>query len=156
MNLCGKEFKSQNLLSRHEGIHTGLKPFKCDICKKNRFHYHTICPNIFEFILESNPSNVTFVKNHSLTLVDFLTIWKFIAESNQYIQMWHLSKIWDLIEAYPNSYCYRLKVFGKGFNKKNHNFKTSNIHNFKICIIIHLFKISFLTKFTFLKSHFLP
>ncbi|KXN68021.1 hypothetical protein CONCODRAFT_32953, partial [Conidiobolus coronatus NRRL 28638] len=34
-NICLKAFNSKNSLTRHERIHTGLRPYSCTICNKN-------------------------------------------------------------------------------------------------------------------------
>ncbi|MCP9256845.1 hypothetical protein DINM_000066, partial [Dirofilaria immitis] len=33
-NACSKEFNKISILKRHRRIHTGQKPFECDICSK--------------------------------------------------------------------------------------------------------------------------
>ena len=36
-DLCGKSFKQKTYMTIHRLIHTGEKPYECDICKKD-FH----------------------------------------------------------------------------------------------------------------------
>ena len=51
-SLCDKGFLTPGQLKRHEGLHTGCKPFRCEYCKKTfmlkyKMKYHTVkCSSI--------------------------------------------------------------------------------------------------------------
>ena len=59
-DVCDKRFKQSPYLVSHMKIHSGEKPYKCDICDK-RFSKGGNLKHIYDCTLEKNLINVTYV-----------------------------------------------------------------------------------------------
>ena len=86
MIIVKKIFSVITILARYLKIHTGLKPYECDICKKifsengslithkrthtdDKLYKCDLCEKTFLHIQVKSPMNLIFVRDHSVRVL---------------------------------------------------------------------------------------